>query len=69
MRATKESWLDPLVPDLIVDELAIADPKAVEEFSKTHDAQMIGYLAVTSPRLALLLNFKQAELRWKRIVR
>ncbi len=61
--------VDTLVPDLIVDDLVIVDPKVVEEFTKTHDAQMIGYLAVTNRRLALLLNFKQAELRWKRIVR
>jgi GxxExxY protein len=58
-----------LIPDLVVDDLAIADPKVVEDFVKTHDAQMIGYLAITNLRLALLLNFKHAELRWKRIVR
>ncbi len=58
-----------LVPDLVVDDLVIADPKVVEDFVKTHDAQMIGYLAITNLRLALLLNFKHADLRWKRIVR
>lgn len=61
--------VDTLVPDLIVDDLVIADPKVVEDFTKTHDAQMIGYLAITNLRLALLLNFKHADLRWKRIVR
>ena len=61
--------VDTLVPDLIVDDLVIADPKVVEDFTKTHDAQMIGYLAITHLRLALLLNFKHADLRWKRIVR
>jgi hypothetical protein len=30
---------------------------------------MIGYLAITNLRLALLLNFKHIDLRWKRIVR
>lgn len=57
-----------LVPDLIVDEMAIADPKVVSEFNETHVAQMIGYLAVTGLRLALLLNFKYARLHWKRVV-
>jgi len=58
-----------LVPDLIVDDLVIADPKVVEVFSETHMRQMIGYLAITKLKLALLLNFKHAKLEWKRIVR
>ncbi len=31
-------------------------------------AQMIGYLNVTGLQLALLLNFKNASLSWKRVV-
>jgi GxxExxY protein len=58
-----------LVPDTIVDDLVIADPKVVEAFTETHVRQMIGYLAITRPQLALLLNFKHAKLQWKRIVR
>jgi GxxExxY protein len=61
--------VDTLVPDLIVDELVIVDPKVVEEFTSTHIAQMIGYLSITKLRLALLLNFKYADLRWKRVIR
>jgi GxxExxY protein len=58
-----------LIPDSIVDGLVIADPKVVESFSETHTRQMIGYLAVTKLKLALLLNFKHAKLQWKRVVR
>jgi GxxExxY protein len=58
-----------LIPDLIIDEIVIADPKVVSEFNETHLAQMTGYLALTGLRLALLLNFKYAKLRWKRVVR
>lgn len=61
--------VDTLVPDLIVDEKVIVDPKCVTDFSETHYAQMIGYLAITGLRLALLFNFKEAKLRWKRVVR
>jgi len=57
------------VPDTIVDGLIIADPKVVEVFNDTHFRQMIGYLAITKLQLALLLNFKHAQLQWKRIVR
>ena len=58
-----------LQPDLIVDNLVIADPKVVEEFNAHHAAQMLGYLAITGLELAILLNFKYADLRWKRVVR
>jgi GxxExxY protein len=58
-----------LVPDLIVDDPVIADPKVVTAFHDTHVAQMIGYLAITNLRLALLLNFKNVRPAWKRIVR
>ena len=62
-------WVDTLVPDLIIDDLVVADPKVVEEFNATHIAKMMGYLAITNLRVALLLNFKHADLRWKRVVR
>jgi len=61
--------VDILVPDLVVDDLVIADPKVVEEFSPTHIAQMQGYLTITQLRLAILINFKFVDLRWKRIIR
>ena len=58
-----------LVPDLMVEDLVIADPKVVDAFNDTHLRQMIGYLAITKLKLALLLNFKHAKLQWKRVVR
>ena len=58
-----------LIPDLIVDNLVIVDPKVVSSFNDTHVAQMIGYLNITGLELALLLNFKNARLDWKRVVR
>jgi GxxExxY protein len=61
--------VDILVPDLVVDDLVVADPKVVEEFSPTHIAQMQGYLTITQLRLAILINFKFVDLRWKRVIR
>jgi GxxExxY protein len=58
-----------LIPDLIVDDRVIADPKVVAAFNESHIAQMIGYLNITDLKLALLLNFKDTRLGWKRIVR
>ena len=61
--------VDTLILDLLVDGRIIVDPKVVTEFNKSHVAQMIGYLAITGFRLALLLNFRYADLRWKRVIR
>ncbi len=58
-----------LVPDLIVDDAVIVDPKVVSCFTDTHVAQMIGYLNITGLDLALLINFKNARLEWKRVLR
>jgi GxxExxY protein len=61
--------VDTLIPDLLVDGLVLVDPKVVTEFTETHVAQMMGYLAITDFRLAILLNFKYVDLRQKRVVR
>ncbi len=58
-----------LVPDLIVNDAIIVDPKVVACFTETHVAQMIGYLNITGLDLALLINFKNARLEWKRVLR
>jgi GxxExxY protein len=57
-----------LVPDMIADDLVIVDVKVVSAFTDGHAAQMIGYLNITGLKLALLLNFKNASLTWKRVV-
>ena len=58
-----------LIPDLIVDDKIIVDPKLVTAFNDTHEAQMIGYLTITGLQLAILINFKYADIQWKRIVK
>ena len=58
-----------LIPDLIVSGKVIADPKVVTAFNESHVAQMLGYLNITGLEVALLLNFKEAKLQWKRIVK
>lgn len=58
-----------LIPDILVNEKIIVDPKVVVAFSDDHLAQMLGYLAITDLELALLLNFRFAKLQWKRVIR
>lgn len=57
-----------LIPDIIVDDLVIVDPKVVTAFNETHIAQMPGYLNITGLDLALLINFKFGTLKWKRVL-
>ena len=57
-----------LVPDLIVAGQVIVDTKVVTSFNETHMAQMLGYLNITGLEVALLLNFKEARLTWKRVI-
>jgi GxxExxY protein len=61
-------FIGKLVPDLIVDAKVIVDPKVATAFNDSHVAQMLGYLAITDLEVALLLNFKNAKLEWKRVV-
>ena len=58
-----------LVPDLIVDGVVIVDPKVVACFTDTQVSQLIGYLNITGLDLAILINFKNARLEWKRVLR
>ena len=61
-------FIGKLVPDLIVDGTVIADPKVASAFNESHIAQMLGYLNISGLEVALLLNFKEATLDWKRVV-
>jgi len=58
-----------MIPDVIVDDMVIADPMVVEVFSETHVRHMVGYLVITKFPLALLLNFKHANLETKQVMR
>jgi GxxExxY protein len=64
-----DELIGSLVPDLIVDDVVIVDPKVVACFTDTHIAQMIGYLNITGLDLAPLINFKNVRLEWKRVLR
>ena len=57
-----------LVPDLIVDHQVITAAKVANGFNDSHVAQMLGYLNITGLQVALLLNFKDVKLDWKRVV-
>ena len=62
-------YIGKLIPDLIADNKVIVDPKVVTAFNDSHIAQMLGYLNITGLEVALLLNFREGHLQWKRVVR
>jgi len=61
-------FIGKLIPDIIVDGKVIADSKVVTSFNDTHIAQMLGYLNITGLDVALLINFKDSKLTWKRVI-
>ena len=54
-------FIGKLVPDLIVDDLVIVDPKVVEQFNSDHVAQMLGYLAISGLDPCHLPQFQVRE--------
>ena len=56
-----------LVPDLIVDDAVFVDTKVVDAFNDAHISQMLGYLNITGLKVGLLINFKHASIKVKRI--
>jgi GxxExxY protein len=65
----RDTLVGTLIPDLIVNDEILVDTKVVSSFHEAHIAQMMGYLAITGLKLALLINFKNVRLEWKRVLR
>ena len=55
--------------DLVVEQKVIVEIKSIERTSRVHKKQMLTYLRLADMRLGLLINFKNAKLEWKRVVR
>ena len=56
------------IPDLIVFEKIVVDPKTVEAITDEHRAIMLSYLRVTGCKLGIYLNFRRPKLEVVRIV-
>ena len=54
--------------DFVVYEKMILEAKAIEELTSGNIKQTLNYLAVAKLRLALLVNFGEDSLRYKRVV-
>jgi len=65
----KNQKVGEYVPDLIVYEKIIVDTKVIPNIADREIGQVMNYLKVTGLRLGYILNFKQAKLEWKRVIR
>lgn len=54
--------------DFVVFNKIILEVKSCELFTDSHIAQCINYLRISDNKLALLVNFKQDKLDYRRIV-
>lgn len=65
----QEHWLGRLYLDLLVEECVIVETKARSHLLTNDEiAQVICYLAATSLKVGLLINFGRARLEYKRIL-
>lgn len=57
------------IADFVIEDKIILEIKAVSKLHPKHQAQAINYLAATGFRLAILLNFGDGSLQYKRVIR
>jgi len=55
--------------DFVVNDKIILDLKCVESIHNKHISQCLNYLKVNNNRLAILANFQNDSLEYKRIVK
>jgi GxxExxY protein len=55
--------------DIVVENTVIVELKAVTAINEIHKAQVISYLAATGLEIALVFNFGQTKLSWKRLIK
>ena len=59
---------NPYYADFVVYESMILEIKSTSMLTEAHTAQTLSYLAVSGIKLALLINFGERSLVWKRII-
>jgi GxxExxY protein len=55
--------------DLVVDGKVILELKSVSRLNSVHDAQAHHYLAATGLQLAIIINFGESSLQYRRVVK
>jgi GxxExxY protein len=66
--ADHERLVGYYIPDFVVDDKVIVEIKAVKVLDNSHLAQVIGYLAVSTLPIGLLINFAERSLAYRRVL-
>src|SRR5438045_2845523 len=64
----KESIVGRHRLDILVENVVIIELKAVCQIIDIHIAQTISYLRATDAEIALIINFGESSLSWKRLI-
>jgi GxxExxY protein len=56
-------------PDMVVENILIAELKCVDRFGPRHLAQCLSYLQASRLTLAFLINFQHSKVQCRRVVR
>jgi GxxExxY protein len=64
----REHPVGEFIPDLLVFDPVIVDPKVIDRITDHERGQMLNYLRIVHKRVGLILNFKFARLQWERLV-
>lgn len=59
---------NPYIADFVVSNSIVLEVKSTTTIIETHLAQVLSYLAVSGMKLAIVINFGERSLTWKRIV-
>jgi GxxExxY protein len=59
---------NPYYADFVAFDSIVVEVKSVSALIDAHMAQALSYLAVSGKKLALVINFGERSLTWKRIV-
>lgn len=54
--------------DFVIDEKIIMEIKAISQLTESHVKQTLNYLAASKLKLALLVNFGEDSLSYKRVI-
>ncbi len=57
------------IPDITVNDQVLIDTKSIDAISENEIAQMLNYLRISSLEVGLIINFKNAKIETKRVIR
>ena len=57
------------VPDITVNRSILIDAKSIDAIGENEIAQMLNYLHISKLEVGLIINFKNAQPQWQRVVK